>query len=474
MPKIKINCFLSNQDEKKIDKKQFNSLNSDPDIKIEFLDDIDLGDETDVIIKKMLKTADITVLFLTANFTDFFHDNIKSILQRKSYNATELILVNLTANSLVDDERIIEQPFFPSSQDAIWSYFGSPNYDSQWVSLVRQIRITAERIKQQAESIPSKYNKIAELCNREEQNRQLTALLEKQEQLRSEKIKPFPAICFIHGSPEQNIDNYRERVKEFELKRILLKDRIEYGMNKSLPTKQYDLEDMTENLFDDLALRFLGKQQANKFRNNYRENQIDAVKSILDQIKSYPEEIPIMISYGMGTPNWKPVDIDGKITEPPEIIREFLEFWNEFGEFDLPHRIIVCVYFRYKEEDDQSTEITNKEVLSFLSSSGGAEIDKFKLPPEWFSRQSGYFSPEFKNICGTILTKLRSVEFSEVEDWLMREEKIDDFCSAHQPFCDIEMVKNKVEKEYVNQDDIPMKQLSKILVRQFERFGCCE
>jgi hypothetical protein len=495
MSQIKVACFLSPTDENLIQKVYLNNLTREPGIKVEFFDELLVGTEKGSAEANLVKTADVTVLFLSQYLSGFFYENIKNILQRKRFNSTELILVNLRPNLIKDDPQIRDLNFFPGKEDSIAAYENAEN-DQQWVLLSREIREAAARM-QQKKRPKSKYTEIANLCNREDQQEQLKDAFRRQFIRKQQTSKLAPLICFVHGSPEQHLDNYRERLEKTELKRILRVDHVEYLQEKRFSVRRSDLTDMTKYLFDDLALRLLGRKAADEFHGEYEEYELKkefgeiaageknpAEINLVEKLKTRLSalEAPLMISYMLETSNWNPVDRGSLIKEPSLIIKEFLQFWNQIGALELNSRIIVCVFFAYKKFGEQSLEMLNENARNFFEGKAvspvGGRGDVFAFPNSWFPGVGTYHDESFENLCGVILDELPPVTFYQVEDWLMREEKIESFCSQHQPFCDREVIIEEVKQFYGVDTGIdrpePMIHVTEVLIEQFERFGCCD
>ncbi|HEY0429520.1 MAG TPA: hypothetical protein VGC76_17200 [Pyrinomonadaceae bacterium] len=445
------------------------------------LDDIDVGSDTAAAIDDLIESADVIVLFLSLNFriSPIYRNYEKKIWQKLTRNRAEVLLVYLRYHNLEGDPSpLYKLNFFPSKSEPIIKE-ETENRDRKWMDLSTEIEMAAEQRQALKDyGADQAFEKVANLCNRTMQRHQLNALKERRAGLEKRPKKLSPLICFIHGSPEENLDNYRDRLKTTEIKKVLSVSQIASYHDILWTNKAYNLKNIPKYLCEGLSKRLLNHSDAGK-------------TEIGNKLGEHP--FPVMISYRMGTAHWKKVKItDDTEKEPSQFIEEFLDFWNDIETEYSDIQVVVCLFFEYNETANYTEAntfakrfFTRKKTADRATPEELADYKKFRLPSHWFPNDDELPAEEiegekkFENLCGIILDELPPVSLEDVNEWLIDGDAFRDICLQHSDkFCDADALLKQLEVYYEEAyekrqiEELPMKELTGVLVEMLEEYTC--
>lgn len=488
MSQVNVAYFFSPSDRADIKTAYLNDVsNRLPKVTVKNSDDLFDGDDIQAALDKLVESADVIVLFLSIDFrnSDFFKSNEGKIRQKFDRHRAEVILVYLKSHSLSGTSPLysLDKNFFPSKYEAIIKDEEVTPLQ-KWTDLSKEIETAVRRVISKKVKVSNPvFEFVANLCNRKTQREQITALYNRRNAATS---KPSPLVLFVHGSPEENLDNYRDRLKRVELKKVLNVGKV-HSYQDILWSKHLNhLTDMP---------KYLRQGLSNRLFENTTAGKAEIVARLGENIS------PVMISYRLNTMHWKKVETDYEEKEFSQIVEEFLDFWNGIKIENSDVQIIVCLFFEYNKTDDaadvENYKNANASAKRFFrrekrpdksSMEDLADYQKFRLPFHWFP--VGETLPDkreneterFDNLFGIVLDELPPVSLSDVNEWSIEKDTTNAFQEVcpkpehHDRFCDavalVEAVGKYYEDEDPNHDGLPMRRLTEILVEEFEVFRC--
>lgn len=405
---------------------------------------IDAGKEWQEEIDKHLRTADIILLLITAEFLNSTYQRdgeMQLIIQR--YEAREVKVVPVILRAC-DWEGM---PFGPNR--TLGDLKALPNRTQPVISSNRTdpdeaFSVIAKAIKEMVDTtrttrgstlqtpIPDT-NFLPYLCDRDDQERDLLRSIKAWE--KNEDLKG-PLVCIVHGNDDECHLMFERRLRDITLPR-------HFGQKTDVVA------------IEDFPLNLPRHYQSDKQVTDYLQSELGRIladdgeassETIQKALASY--EQPIMLYSLLGSRDWQP--------NGPKLVRAFLSFWNTLPSIP-PGRLIVCLLFEYKTPgaSEAGVQPVNHEIRDhFLA-----------LPP---------VIAEYKNIQGLILPELPSIPESEVQLWISNRAYFRGFCKNHpRDFCRVQPVVQRVKETYRSRgSDIPMEPLANELILLLNQNRC--
>lgn len=486
MSQTKVVYFYSRDDESYIEHSHLIGLAQEDGVEVINGTEVYLGDETEKETAELIESADITILFYSPIFyaSPFYETYIEKMLEKHEAYQTEIVIVYLRAYEHSKKASDYKLDFFPSKDIPLKRNPNDPA-DELWKQLIVKIKSFLPDNDHDDLVLNNKYKFLVNLCNRRAQTRQLRTALREQAQKMANEGPLTPLICLIHGSPDENLDEYRKRLSEHDLLSLLNlnPDKFDKISHYSIQWARdaYDLADFQNYLRESLAEALLGDYDA----------KIENISRKLADHKN-----PVMISYRLDTADWKKRQFKEKQKQPPDFIEDFLTFWNKLPPVASSNVVVVCLFFTYKmvgnPEMTEEFKRRNLEAEAFFSPPGSPAQKKagfpqfdFRPSESWFSRmnETGEINEseeKFKNIIGIVLDKLSDVPFHDVENWAQKDTHYDNFCNHHGKIFFENIVLKRIERYFDDPrlpmiDDYPvmqMKDLTNKLISLLKKHEC--
>ena len=278
---------------------------------------------------------------------------------------------------------------------------------------------------------------LAYLCDRSKQEEELDIALQRYQEKKSRR----PFVCIIHGGGGECHDQFKERLKENLLPRLL-----------GLGSEDYAVQDF----FLTWPSSYISKEQfLTIFHRNLAERFVNRTASrgdISKFISSQPASL--MIYSYLSTAEW---DAGGA-----QMIRTFMEYWGDFPDLPPGRELIYCLFFTHKEVSRKFVVNKNRAVRFF------EQLD--------FAGSAGVY--------GAVLPELTPVSEDEVMNWIRNDMIFRDFCPSHAPkFCNLWGPLKDIQTLFLQpqltvnvgtKPCVPMDALAKHLARIINRHRCAE
>jgi hypothetical protein len=283
------------------------------------------------------------------------------------------------------------------------------------------------------------------LCDRVKEEEDLrTAILQIKDEMRQR-----PLICIIHGDQDECHNMFRKQLQKNSLLRFLKDlnpDELPiHDFQLRIPSDYKGTKDYLDKIRCNLAEQVLGRSTAS--------NQDIARTLSL-------HKAPVMICSDLRTEDWQP--------HGPQLIKTFIEYWDEFPDVRPGPHLISCLFFTYRStrvtdvsQAERHIEV-NHQARSFLESLDFSE-----------------YRSEYRKVCGVVLPELRAVKLKDVEDWICDRKYFDDFCTFHRPeFCNIQDALREIRTLFsqstlmTSENRIPMELLATKLKEVLKRNRC--
>lgn len=247
---------------------------------------------------------------------------------------------------------------------------------------------------------------LPQLCNRTKQNSELEKVFNEQTSSAGKK----PLVCVIHGDTEECPGGFKARLEKRDIYQFL---RLDYAH----AIKTYNLQFPHERFDTDAPQQFFERNLSEKFFDTLDAKSKDELFYFVTQFRT------VVINYEAFSENWN-----------ENVMKAFLEFWNNAPIQNAQTTIIINLFFSYDENTDSDI------------GSNAAARDFFKQLQQ----------PEFacyQNINIAVLSELDAVEKIEVINWVNSESVFKDFCSRHTPaFCDDFLIRQIINDLYGNKN----------------------
>ncbi len=254
---------------------------------------------------------------------------------------------------------------------------------------------------------------LSYLADRSPQATELELTLDECEDNLHEK----PLICIIHGNELECHNKFIERLEQVMLPDVL-------NSLGNMPVELNTVEWPSMNAKTIIRYKKLINNIRNVLTGDRRAN-MEKIKETLDKQLN-----PQMISFMLPVAAWE--------KNEDELIKKWLEYWNEFPDLNIGKKLMVFLCIKYKDIPDGDAvgandfEDMNKSARDFI---GTLEYE------------------EYTNIVGLTMEELKAIKYSDVDSWLDKHSK---------EFCDDAELRKMVMKFYEGRSnkDVPMLDLA--------------
>lgn len=285
--------------------------------------------------------------------------------------------------------------------------------------LVGKLKTASQPVKisQMSKMPPIPLSLLPQLCDRTEQSDEMRRIFGNK-QISNAENKPL--VCIIHGDTNECPEGYKARLEKKDFHQFL---RLDYAV----PIKIFNLE-FPFSRFDIAAPRkFFERTLSEKFFDTTDLKTKEEFSNFIAQFRT------VIINYEVFSENWN-----------ENVMKVFLEFWNNAPFQNITTTIIVNLFFSYEE----TTDYENITARNF------------------FNRLRQVDFANYRNTDVTIITELDAVGKIEVFNWINDEDTFRDFCSKHPSgFCDDFLIKQAVNDIYAD-EKMPLR-----FVREIEISG---
>ncbi len=352
--------------------------------------EIGAGDEWSEEINRRLNSAEVILLLISADFlsSDFiWNHELPRAMQRHDAGEATVIPIILRKIDEFNALPFSKLQSLPSGARPVTSW---KDRDEAFSDIARGIRqtimemgVTTPRTDDDDDSPPSESDAniprlVPYLCDRSDQERELTAAL--QEHQATKPRRPF--VCIVHGDEFECHNEFLERMQHTSISRTL-----------NLKAKQLSPE---EHIFlwpskDVPRDRFL-KVFASNLGNALLENSAASAESISKAIAL--NERPLILTSILLTENFQ--------ASGTELFDAFLKFWDEWP--DLPPGRTVINFVCLKHQHLEPMGFFQKWKMRNLEQ----QLRDYLAALNWSAHPGQY---------GVLLTELKAIHRSDVEVW---------------------------------------------------------
>ncbi|HEX8775484.1 MAG TPA: TIR domain-containing protein [Pyrinomonadaceae bacterium] len=383
------------------------------------------GLERDVHIAQHLNEADILILLVSVDFlnsSSAYDREMKIAMERHNAGKARVIPILLRECETSDTPFARLSPL-PEGGKPVDQH---KNKDAVFTAIAKAIgNVIQELIKSRPSrtSLPPRKplfsKEVLHLCDRHPQQAKVELALEKRD------LSRRPLVCVIHGTSEECLAEFKERLRKDSLPKFLESDLAFEEYPVVLP----EAEDYFPSIYQ--------KNLAGNFTN--RSASLDEVANIISK-----NPARILVYSRLYSNQW---DSQGmKQTD------EFLSFWNDFPDLIPGNRLVSCLLITHKTDSPAHINNTQK-AREFLKS--------LETPLNLMSYQN-LEGKTLSNLSAVVLPELASVVERDVVDWI-EGRHFRKLCEQHDPFfCDLDgPVYEEIEELYsgMPQPGIPMRRL---------------
>lgn len=405
------------------------------------------GIDRNAQVEEKLRGADIILLLISADFIrsdDTYIFQMGIALEQKERGEAEVIPIILRACIMegapfahltaLPKERLedgeIKAVDLYENKDEVFKDIG----EAIGEVIKKRIRAGPARI-----ALPPKKPSIPKdlllLCDRAPQQERVELVLEKKDMSRR------PLVLVIHGSSDECLVEYKDRLKNISLPEFL---------SSQLPLEEYPVQLPSADLGYDYFPSIFQKNLAGSF-----DKRTTPLKDLAEIISKNPARV--MIYSRLYSNEWDP--------QGEEQTDAFLSFWNNFSPPLNPgHRLVCCLLIIHKS--GSSSEVENaKKARAFLKN-----LER----PENLLSYKNREGKVLDNLYAVVLPELASVEESDAASWV-EARHFRKLCRDHDPrLCNIRGALADIEARYLlaMKTRIPMKELLPQLEEVVSRYIC--
>lgn len=384
---------------------------------------LEAGVERDKNIVQNLNEADILIFLISIDFLNSsfpYEVGLTTAMERHRAGKTRVIPIMLSEcdttgapfselTSLPKEGKVIDQ---------------HKNKDAVFTSISKEIgNVIQDLIKTRPQRIvlPPKKDAVVSkellhLCNRHSQQEIVELALEERDRSRR------PLVCVIHGTSEECLTEFKERLRKDALPKFLDSDLALEEYPVLLPEK------------DDYFPSIFQKNLAGNFT-----SRSAPLEKVADIISKNPARI--LVYSRLYSNRW---DSQGMNQTD-----EFFSFWNDFPDLAPGHRLVSCLLITHKTDSWTDVNSAEKARKFFEALENPENLMTYR------TRQG----KNLNNLYAVILPELRPVEEDDAINWI-EGRHFRKLCVEHEPlFCDPGPAREEIEELYKPQPDIPMKKL---------------